>query len=754
MAETLKKFGKYFLLDLVAQGGMAEIYRARMATPDGGARLVAIKRILANYSKNPEFVKMFKGEIKTTSSFTHPNIVQIYDYGEEENQLFLSMELVDGKNLRQFISRIADLKTSFPVEMILYIMEQAAAALAYAHQFKDRFTGKNLNIVHRDISPQNILISYDGAVKLIDFGIAKAVNEASAHIEETKAGVIKGKPSYLSPEQVEGETLDGRSDVFALGIVLWELLVGKRLFVSENDYAVLKLIENCTHYVKPPSMYNSKIPTELDALVLKCLQKNKDQRYLNAEEMQRAIHRFLYQFAPDFAPSDVAYYVKELFKNEIVEDRRLLQQLNAKAEELLKHVPPQAKPIRRVVSNLQDANSPAQTRTSTVSLVEETPSIDVPQTEEGTTLTPVFASPPPPSSNINPSRPRTTVVEYQPTNGKTDIKLELSAPVATHTAYVSTQSSKTRTGFTKESLKKNHEKTSSLGSFAKAAVFLVLLGGGYYYYSNFIQTPPSSSTALQQGSGVLVIEGNIKAATITLNDRPVGTALPLRLEGLTTDQALSLVVAANGYKKFVEPIFLKEGEVKNLHVELVREDSIGEAALGRQAGTVNTLGKTIPLRLEITPVVLGVSTRIYLNGLTVDPISAVGVAPLDTGLELVVEREGFRTFRKKFIISAQEAEKTSEWSLSIPLEPAKFGFLSIKTTPSADAYIQIDGIEEKIPTPILRKRIPVGTYQVKLLNSLLGMEKAVTITIQQDRFTSIEERLQVSDGDARVPGSN
>ena len=304
MADVLKKFGKYFLLDLVAQGGMAEIYRARMATPDGGARLVAIKRVLASYSQNPEFVSMFKSEIKTTSGFTHPNIVQIYDFGDQGGQLYLAMELVDGKNLRQFMTRSGEVKNGFPIEIAMALIEQAAAGLGYAHSFKDKFTGKSVNIVHRDISPQNILVSYDGAVKVIDFGIAKAVTNSEA----TRAGVIKGKPSYLSPEQISGEELDGRSDVFALGIVLWEMLAGRKLFAGENDYAVIRLIENCTGFVKPPSMYNPKVPKELDAIAMKCLEKDRNARYVNAEEMQRALHKCLYQAFPDFNPADIGYY--------------------------------------------------------------------------------------------------------------------------------------------------------------------------------------------------------------------------------------------------------------------------------------------------------------------------------------------------------------------------------------------------------------------------------------------------------------
>lgn len=331
MSELLKKFGRYFLLDQIATGGMAEIYRARMASTDGAGRILVIKRIQAGYGANDEFINMFKSEIKVTMAFNHPNIVQVYDCGDESGQPYIAMEIVDGKNLRQFLQRFAELKQHFPVELASYIIEQSASALHYAHVFKDKITGEPLNIVHRDISPQNILISYEGNVKVIDFGIAKATTNGEA----TRAGVIKGKPSYLSPEQITGEELDGRCDVFALGIVLWELLTGRKLFAGENDLAVLKLIESCQTHVKPPSTLNPKVPKDLDYIVLKALAKQREKRYQTAEELQRALHKFLYGFSPDFNPSDLSYYAKDLFKNEIVEDRKKLQRLNEKAEQLL-----------------------------------------------------------------------------------------------------------------------------------------------------------------------------------------------------------------------------------------------------------------------------------------------------------------------------------------------------------------------------------------------------------------------------------
>jgi serine/threonine protein kinase len=327
MAFRPHRFGRYIIVDPIAVGGMAEIYRARLAaakeSKEGPDRIIVIKKVIANLSQNSEFLQMFEEEIKITVGLTHPNIIQIYDYGKNDDQYFMAMEYVEGKNLRQFVKRLADMKSMFSIDMSCYIISQVCHALAYAHAFKDRMSGKALGIVHRDISPQNVMISYDGAVKLFDFGIAKAKSASEA----TRAGVIKGKPSYLSPEQINGEELDGRCDIFALGIVLWELLTAKRLFVAETDMGVLRLIQSAK--IEPPSTFNPAVPQSLDAIVLKSLTRDKNKRYQSAEEFQRDLHKFLYSFNPSFNPADLSYYAQELFKNEIREDRERLQKFLA-----------------------------------------------------------------------------------------------------------------------------------------------------------------------------------------------------------------------------------------------------------------------------------------------------------------------------------------------------------------------------------------------------------------------------------------
>ncbi len=315
MAEKYQRFGKYLILDHLVDGGMAKICLASYLGEQAN-KIVAIKMVQPQFSKNESFVQMFEDELKVTFGLLHPNIAQVYDYGMVDEQLFSAMEYVDGANLKQYLDRLKKMKYVFPVEISTYIISQVAQALHYAHSFQDKLTGKPFNIIHRDISPHNIMLTYDGAVKVIDFGIAKA----DSNSEATQAGTIKGKLSYLAPEYLEGIDLDHRYDQFAVGITLWEMLCSRKLFTAKNDLAVLKLIQACK--IPKPSSINPNVPPELDEIVLKALSKDRNQRYENMDKLNRALVKFLYSNFPDFNATDLSYFASQLFKEEIDKDKR------------------------------------------------------------------------------------------------------------------------------------------------------------------------------------------------------------------------------------------------------------------------------------------------------------------------------------------------------------------------------------------------------------------------------------------------
>ena len=316
MSETKKfqRFGKYLILDHLVDGGMAKICRARFLGEQAN-KMVVVKMVQPQFSNDEAFVRMFQDELNITFGMLHPNIMQVYDYGKINGQLYTAMEYIHGANLKQYLDRLKEKKVVFPVEISSYIISQVCLGLHYAHTFTDKLTGKPYNIVHRDISPHNIMLTYDGAVKVIDFGIAKA----NTNSEATQAGTIKGKLSYLAPEYLDGMELDARYDEFAVGITLWELLCSKKLFTASNDLAVLKQIQACK--IAPPSSINPSVPKELDAIVLKALSKDRNHRYDNLDQMNRALVRFLYSHYPDFNASDLNTFAEDLFAKEIADDR-------------------------------------------------------------------------------------------------------------------------------------------------------------------------------------------------------------------------------------------------------------------------------------------------------------------------------------------------------------------------------------------------------------------------------------------------
>ncbi len=318
MSQQLEQFGKYLLLEKLATGGMAEVYLAKSIGAVGVNKFVAIKRILPQHSESPEYIEMFKEEAKIAVHLNHGNVVSIYDFGVEYRQFFLVMEYVEGRNLRQIINEMKKANVQFTTDQIVFIIKEVAAGLDHAHRCIDGGTGRPLNITHRDMSPQNVMVSFEGEVKIIDFGIAKAETQTEA----TKAGTLKGKFGYMSPEQSDGMPIDLRTDVFSLGIVLWELLANDRLFTSSSEAAILRKIREC----QIPSIrkINPSVPPELERIVNKALAKDKSLRYQTAAALHRDLNRFLNTQYPEFSPHDFSVFVKTAFSQIYLEQKRRL----------------------------------------------------------------------------------------------------------------------------------------------------------------------------------------------------------------------------------------------------------------------------------------------------------------------------------------------------------------------------------------------------------------------------------------------
>lgn len=308
-----KEFGKYYLVDRIAVGGMAEIYKARYHVGGGLEKTCVVKRILPHYASNPAFVTMFHDEASVCVRLTHANIAQVFDFGRVGNEHFLAMEYVQGQNLQRILHRVRKRNEKLPPSFALYIAAEVAKGLHYAHTRKDQH-GKPLGIIHRDVSPANILLSYEGEVKLVDFGIAKAASQS----ERTQAGIIKGKVSYMAPEYLLGLELDARVDVFALGAVLWEMLVGEKLFTGENEVEVIHKVQH--HDPDPPSLFNPDIQPPVDRVTSTALARDRSQRYASASEMHRDVAKVSASLGWAVTQPDVGEYLQALFSHEMEEE--------------------------------------------------------------------------------------------------------------------------------------------------------------------------------------------------------------------------------------------------------------------------------------------------------------------------------------------------------------------------------------------------------------------------------------------------
>jgi len=314
----LIRFGKYLVLDKIAVGGMAELFRAKITGAQGFEKLTAIKRILPHLTAEEDLIKSFIDEAKLAALLHHQNIVQIYDFGDMEGSYFIAMEHLFGKDLRHITNKSKEKELPLSLEYALYITSRICEGLDYAHSLKD-LQGKPLNIIHRDISPPNIFITYDGEVKIVDFGIAKA----ASHSTMTQVGMIKGKVRYMSPEQADGKTIDHRSDIFSTGILLYEMVTGRQMFVGDT-LEVLSQVREARF--EPPERVNKNLPPKVYEILHRSLAKYADQRYQSNGEMLSDLEECMYQnfFRPTVR--GLAQFMKEFFEEEIAAEQQVMRE--------------------------------------------------------------------------------------------------------------------------------------------------------------------------------------------------------------------------------------------------------------------------------------------------------------------------------------------------------------------------------------------------------------------------------------------
>jgi len=290
---------RYRVLNRIAAGGMAEVFRAESAGVEGFKKTVAIKRVLPHLAEKKQFIGMFLDEARLSAHLSHSNCVQVFDIGVGDNTFFIVMEYVDGADLKALIEHQRKTNKPFPLEEACLICLKICEGLAYAHEAKDS-KGRDLHIVHRDMSPPNVLITRHGEVKIVDFGLAKA----NSQLEKSEPGIIKGKFGYLSPEAAFGKTVDHRTDVFAVGIILWEMLAGRRLFLGETDLETVRQVQAAN--IPPVSRFNPFCNQDVDNVLAKVLARDPEQRYQSARDLGRDLSALMFRFGRPASSFDIA----------------------------------------------------------------------------------------------------------------------------------------------------------------------------------------------------------------------------------------------------------------------------------------------------------------------------------------------------------------------------------------------------------------------------------------------------------------
>ncbi len=340
------RLGKYLLTHRLNQGGMAEVYLAKAFGFEGADQILAVKCIRPELTADPSFVSMFVDEAKLSVILSHQNIARTFELGKLGERYFIVMEHVFGRDLRAIVDRLAGRGARLEEELALHIVAQVCEGLDYAHR-KAGPTGEPLGIVHRDVSPQNVLVSFDGEVKLIDFGIAKAMRTGSA----SHSRVLRGKYGYMAPEHVRGEVLDARSDVFAVGALLFELLTAQRLFTGGSEHAILDKVRNAE--ILPPTMLAPQISADAEAVVLRALAFDPGERYQSASDMRDAVVQILVHNRAQSLPRKLQSFLSSHFadafgkERQIIEETRLLTEMPADAPPLDATVPPEVLALPR-----------------------------------------------------------------------------------------------------------------------------------------------------------------------------------------------------------------------------------------------------------------------------------------------------------------------------------------------------------------------------------------------------------------------
>ncbi|MEK6680833.1 MAG: serine/threonine-protein kinase [Nitrospirota bacterium] len=669
-------FGKYYLTEKIATGGMAELYRAKRIGVAGFEKLLVIKKILPHLSHHEEFVSMFINEAKIAAQLTHPNIVQIFDLGKIENSYYIAMEYVWGKDLKAVLKKGRERKLPVSIEHVAQIISKACGALDYAHKKKD-LKGNELNLIHRDVSPQNILISYEGDVKIVDFGIAKAASTTS----DTRTGVLKGKIAYMSPEQAWGKPIDRRSDIFSLGVVFYELLTGEMLFKGDTDLNTLEKVRDA--HVAPPTKFNKEVPKEIEDILLRALAKDAEKRYQSTADMQGDLETFMHANKTSPGTLNIQNYMHTLFKDEIAAEAKSLEEEDTIVSTHLE---------KTMAAPLQGAKKAAQREIKRAEPVKESAPA-APKRKEPSLLRYILLIVLPLSIGVLFFARPEFLLPIK--DAMIDLNILQRPPAAEKPAAASPP------------VENPAEKAASMSPYAEEAKKETPAPKKPEVIRKTEDKPlADTKEARDVKYGSIVIESTPKGADISLNNKDTGLKTPASIQNLKAGERHNIKLTLNGYKDWSENILLKEDEKINISPQLKRLyasvliDSKPEGA----AIFINNqdTGKKTPITFsEINP-----------------------NEPYNIKLHLY----GYEPWGKTITL------KEEEYNILSPALVRLYGSLTINAIPWAEIYIEG---ESKGPTPLAGLRLPVGKYSVKLVNPELKSEKTVEVKIEPNETAKV-----------------
>jgi serine/threonine-protein kinase len=728
-------FGKYLLLKKLAVGGMAEIFLAKQTGLVGFEKLLVIKRILPEMAAEAEFVQMFLDEARLAASLAHPNVVQIYDLDRVGNAYYIAMEYIAGQDLHGVIMAGRSKKMPLPAPMAARMIAGACDGLHYAHTLKD-LRGNPLGLVHRDVTPSNILISWDGVSKVVDFGIAKAATQ----VTKTRAGALKGKFSYMGPEQVRSGALDGRADVWALGVVLHEILTQKKLFKADNELAILTQI--LQGEIPPPSSVQPDVPKALDEIVLKALERDIGKRYASARHMQTDLDAWLRTIESPVTTVQVGEYLQVLFAEEFEANKKLLAEIPTATAEKLAELLGSGGGTEDGLS-FDEASNPSftskpktKTKTKPGAPADEEP------------LPPPVAPPSRSPMRVGIAlgvaaigtiaflalKPAPPPPPFVPTSGEVQVKSDPPGASIYLDGFV--QDARTPTVLKDLSLGRAHEIRLELDGRQNRSQ-TVELTEKLPLAAVALTLPPVES---QPGS--LVISTQPPGANVFLDGAKRPTPSPVTIPDVASGVPHAIMAEKDGFELATQQVTVDPGAKKEITL-LLKPRTAGSSPVAAvvKAQPTNPGGATIKA-LPPPPVIKSAATG-TLSLTTTPPIEvfsgdrSLGTTPIgdvalpagDVLLRLVNKEVGM-TFIAKVVI--KEGQKTEK---SIALQKGK---LAADVQPWADVYI---GDKKLGTTPLAPREVYEGTYMVRLVNSEIGALKTVDVVVKAGQTTVVRQDL-------------